>query len=195
GARDVLLERVGHGDAWCLSHQVWAGQPVPVARCSDCGQLAVAVDPGLSCGKCMGELVAEDDVLDARFVGALWPLAAAGWPDDEAAPAALAPCTTLVVDDDGLERCALPMAALALRLAVSIPFGSVAVLPLAAADTAAEAPDVEQVVGTEGTATVRVALVAEPGPEGDLDLDRARALAPALGRPARRPADARPLRD
>ena len=85
------------------------------------------------------------------------------------------------------------MAALALRLAGSIPFGSVAVLPLAAADTAAEAPDVEQLVGTEGTATVRVALVAEPGPEGDLDLDRARALVAALGRPARGRADAGPV--
>src|SRR5438445_437337 len=76
---------------WCLSHQVWAGSPVPVARCLDCGQLSVDVEPEPSCGKCMGTLEAEDDVLDARFAGTLWPLVAAGWPDDRSGAVDLGP--------------------------------------------------------------------------------------------------------
>src|SRR5438045_160462 len=80
----------------CLSHQVWAGQPVPVATCLDCGHTSVSVEAAASCGTCMGSLVADDDVLDARFVGAVWPLAVAGWPADESGPAAAAPSTLLV---------------------------------------------------------------------------------------------------
>ena len=96
--RELLLERAGQTGTWCLSHQVWAGHPVPVSRCLDCGQLAVSVDPGDSCGKCMGPLAPEHDVLDARFVGALWPLVSAGWPADENGPSDCAPFTTVFVD-------------------------------------------------------------------------------------------------
>src|SRR5207248_5044699 len=85
-ARDELLARAGNGGDWCLSHQVWAGQPAPVSRCLDCGQVDVAVAGRSSCGKCMGLLAPDDSVLDARFVGAVAVLAAAGWPEDEAGP-------------------------------------------------------------------------------------------------------------
>ena len=87
-ASDELVAAAGQRGDWCLSHQVWAGQPVPVGTCLDCGQAAVSVEPADSCGKCMGTVVADDDVLDARFVGAVWPLALAGWPQDEGGPAA-----------------------------------------------------------------------------------------------------------
>ena len=38
-------ERAGAGGEWCLSHQVEAGQPVPVSTCLDCGKVAVSVEP------------------------------------------------------------------------------------------------------------------------------------------------------
>jgi valyl-tRNA synthetase len=142
-ARDELLARAGAGGTWCLSHQVWAGSPVPVATCLDCGQLAVAVEQSSSCGKCMGELAADDSVLDARFLGAIWPLAVAGWPDARPEPDAVA-ATTLLVAPTGLVRWALPMAALGLRLVGTAPFARVEVVEVvdapseAAADAAAD---------------------------------------------------------
>ena len=71
---------------------------MPVAHCADCAGVQVAVDLGPSCSKCMGPLVADSDVLDARFVGALWPLVASGWPADAEGPSERAPFTSLVVD-------------------------------------------------------------------------------------------------
>src|SRR5688500_20144673 len=79
GARDVLLSRAGQGGDWCLSHQVWAGEPVPAAICLDCGQTAVSVEASTTCSRCMGTLEPVEDVLDARFLAGVWPLAAAGW--------------------------------------------------------------------------------------------------------------------
>jgi valyl-tRNA synthetase len=126
-ASDELVAAAGQRGDWCLSHQVWAGQPVPAATCLDCGQAAVAVEPAGSCGKCMGTLVADDDVLDARFVGAVWPLALAGWPQDQDGPGRAAAGTLLVVAPTGLVLWAVRMAALGLRLAGSAPFAQVAV--------------------------------------------------------------------
>ena len=126
---DELVAAAGQRGDWCLSHQVWAGQPVPVARCLDCGNPAVSVEGAGSCGKCMGTLVADDDVLDARFVGAVWPLAVAGWPADAEAPARTANDTVLVIAPTGLVLWAVRMAALALRLTGSPPFCRVIVHP------------------------------------------------------------------
>ncbi|MEY2475665.1 MAG: valyl-tRNA synthetase [Actinomycetota bacterium] len=180
-ARDELLARAGLGGDWCLSHQVWAGQPVPVAACLDCGQLAVSVEASESCGKCMGTLVAEDDVLDARFVGAVWPLATAGWPASEAGPEDLAPSTTLVVGPSGVVKWVLPIAALAVRLTGAVPFCTVAVHHVVATE---EDPDprlpvdLAALVGEEGPRVVRAALLA-----GGLDLDAARELVAAIDSP------------
>ena len=116
--RDLFLDRAERADSWCLSHQVWAGEAVPAAVCTDCGQLAVTAEPSSSCGKCMGELVPTDDVLDARFVAALWPLALAGWPAD----APTADRTVVFAGPDGVTGFALPVAALGLRLAGAVPY-------------------------------------------------------------------------
>jgi valyl-tRNA synthetase len=128
-AGDDLIAAAGVHGEWCLSHQVWAGQPVPVATCLDCGQAEVSVEPMTSCRKCMGALVADDDVLDARFVGAVWPMAVAGWPQHETGPADAAPSTLLVVAPTGLILWAARMAGLTLRLTGSVPFSRVAVHP------------------------------------------------------------------
>ena len=100
--RERFLERAGRSGRWCLSHQVWMGQSVPVSRCADCGQIAVTVDPGDSCSRCMGPLLADGDVLDSRFVGALWPLVSTGWPGAANAATEQAPFTTLFVDGPGV---------------------------------------------------------------------------------------------
>jgi valyl-tRNA synthetase len=182
GARDDLLERAGKGGDWCLSHQVWTGQPVPVSTCLDCGSLDVTVDgTSTSCGRCMGTLVPDDDVLDARFVGAMALLSDVGWPDDQASVARVAAGTMLTVSGVGVSWWALPVAALGLRLADAIPFCHVAVQPVHAPP---EEPDptlpVDLAARTEaaGTRAVRAGLVT-----GGLDIDAGRALVDMVDAP------------
>jgi valyl-tRNA synthetase len=177
GAIEAFLERAGAGGEWCLSHQVWAGQPVPVSTCLDCGRVAVEVEPSTSCGRCMGELVPDGSVLDARFVGAVWPITAAGNVED----------TMLVVGPTGVAKWALPMAALGLWLTGSVPFARVAVHDEAASPDDPDpvvAPDLPALLETEGRRVVRAALAA-----GGLDLDAARRLVAAVDEPCEGAAD------
>jgi len=189
---EMLLERAGQTGPWCLSHQVWAGHPVPVSSCLDCGQLAVSVDPGESCGKCMGPLASEGDVLDARFVGALWPLVSSGWPDYENGPADCAPFTTVFVDRPGVAGWVLPMAALGLRLTGRIPFANVAVHPLSGLTTedASVPVELDGMLAGAGARVVRAALAwAVAAGLEQPDLDVARALVAAVDAPAEGDAD------
>lgn len=181
-ARDAFLARAGQGQQWCLSHQVWSGYPVPAGRCADCGQMEVAVELPSSCRKCMGELVAADDVLDTRFLGAVWPLAIAGWPDDEDAPRAAATQTTLLLGPTGLAKWAVPMAALGVRLAASVPFTRLSVHP--GLIPAATDDGVGDLLDTEDRRTARLALLTTAG-----DLDAARELIEQLDRPPAGDAD------
>ena len=127
--RDRFVDRAQRADSWCLSHQVWAGETVPAARCLDCGQVAVTAEPSSSCNKCMGEMVSTDDVLDARFIAVLWPLASAGWPNDERAAVDIAAITTIFAAAEDVTDFALPVAALGLRLAGVVPFGELVCVP------------------------------------------------------------------
>lgn len=126
-AREELLSRAGDGPEWCVSRQLWVGEPLPVARCLDCGQEAVAVEPSTSCGRCMGHLVRGEAVLDGRFVASVWPLAAAGWPDGGDGPAG---CTVVVASCEQADAAA--MVGLGLRLTGAAPCGRVVVVAPAA---------------------------------------------------------------
>ena len=179
GLRDEFLARAGEGGTWCMSHQLATGPSVPVARCADCGQVAVAADPGTSCGKCMGTLVPDDGVLDGRFVGAMAALSSAGWPGDEGGPGRLAPDTALVAGRGAIARWILPMAALGLRLAGALPFSTVSCTDLV---------EVDEVEGEPGV--VRLALLS-----GDADLDAATELAARLTDPPEGDADVDALVD
>jgi valyl-tRNA synthetase len=125
---DQLVAQAGDGGPWCLSRQVWGGQPVPVATCLDCGQRVVGVDVDASCGKCMGPVLADDDVLDARFIAAIWPLAVAGWPDHERAVATAAIGTMAMTAPAWVAGWALPSIALGLAVGGVVPFAHLAVL-------------------------------------------------------------------
>lgn len=126
-ALDAFLDRAGAGGEWCLSHQLEAGQSVPVATCLDCGTVAPSLEPTESCGACMGTLVPDTAVLDVRFLAAIWPLAVAGWPAEERGVIDDGERTMLVVNPGGLDAWAVPMAALGLRLAGAVPFSRVGV--------------------------------------------------------------------
>lgn len=181
GAIEAFLERAGAGGQWCLSHQVWAGQPVPVSTCLDCGRVTVEVAPSTSCGRCMGELVPDGSALDARFVGAVWPTTAAAAPEE----------TMLVVGPTGVSKWALPMAALGLWLTGAVPFSRVAVHDVTVTTDDPD-PDVDlpALLGAEGRRVVRAALAA-----GGLDFDAARALVAAVDDPPEGDADVDTLVD
>jgi valyl-tRNA synthetase len=174
-ARDALVAAAGGTGDWCVSHQVLGGQPVPVATCLDCGRAAVGVEVGESCGHCMGTLAPDEDVLDARFVAAVWPLAAAGWPARERGPVETAASTMLTVGPTGLVSWALRMSALGLRVADTIPFSHIAVH--AEVDAAWQLEPVADALAAslgEDRRAARTGLVA-----GRLDHDEATASATA----------------
>ena len=150
--RDELIERAGRGGAWCLSTQVWAGVPVPVSRCLDCGRVVVSVEPSTSCPTCMGTLEADDASLDARFLGAIWALT----------------CGTgsvAVVDRPALTEWALPAVALGLHLNGEVPFALVSVPPAPSDETEPAASR----VGLLGGSSELEALLDDPPVAGDDD--------------------------
>ena len=188
-AREELLALTGASEEWCLSRQLWAGQPLPAFRCIDCGQLDVTVATPSSCGRCMGDLTADEGVLDARFVGCVWPLSVFGWPEGGPGPGEAATSTLMVVPADCMTD-VLPMVALGLRLTGEVPFGEVAVTPAVLGATTAQEPaapvDLAALVAEEGRAVLRVALVGggldigagrdlvgrlDAVPEGEVDVD------------------------
>jgi len=155
-----------------------------VAHWADCAGVQVAVDLGPSCSKCMGPLVADTDVLDARFVGALWPLVSSGWPGDGNGPSERAPFTTLVVDGPAVTDWVLPMAALGVALTGSVPFCFVAVQPLHGLSALDASPpvDLDELLES-GVAAARVAVAWSSIIGGRIDLDAARRLVAALADP------------
>ena len=173
-AREDLVAGAGSAGEWCLSQQVWGGVPVPVGRCVECGTLDVSVDPATSCRRCMGDLVADDDVLDARFVRCMLPLATAGWPEARGAGDRPGGGVVFVVPQVAAGDI-LPMVALALRLDGTVPFDEVAVLcPVREAAEEEPVADVPALAAQEGPQVLRLALLC-----GGLDLAEARGL---LGR-------------
>jgi hypothetical protein len=189
-ARDRFLDRAGQSGPWRLSHQVWTGQDVPVAHCADCGQVAVSVDPGNSCSNCMGPLLADGDVLDARFVGALWPLVSAGWPANAGAAATNAPWTTLFVDGPAVTAWALPMAALGLCLNGAVPFATIAVHPLHGLSEHDTSPAVDiDALLAAGRPTARLALAWATVGGGVPDVGRAERFLATLAAPSDGAAD------
>jgi valyl-tRNA synthetase len=159
-SREDFLAAAGQSGDWLVSRSVVAGQPVPAATCADCGSLAVTVEPLDDCPRCMGALQRDPGVLDARFAGAVWPLASAGW----LAGAAVDPSGTSVVSEaGGIREWILPMAALGLWLAGAIPFSEVVVTGRPGVDADLDGlaiDDIEALIALEGPGLVRAALVA-----------------------------------
>jgi valyl-tRNA synthetase len=70
---------------WCISRQLWWGHRIPAWHCAKCGEITVARETPIACGKCGSkELTQETDVLDTWFSSGLLPFTAFGWPGAEA---------------------------------------------------------------------------------------------------------------
>ncbi len=174
-AREAFVVGTGSRGDWCLSASMPGGVPLPVATCLDCGKVTVDAEFSSSCGRCMGTLVAEGSVLDARFVAAMWAVSLGGWPgrgDDMCLPEE----TLAVVSARDLVGWVLSSVGLGLRLAGAPPFAAVVVHPWPEASVTIDGA----AFGTGCDRRVlRMALVA-----GTDDLEVAAAAVAALDRPA-----------
>src|SRR5262249_20069627 len=73
------VDWMARADDWCLSRQIPWGHRVPARVCRRCA--GWTVERLRCCPECGEPVDVERDVLDTWFSGALWPVAAAGWPD------------------------------------------------------------------------------------------------------------------
>jgi valyl-tRNA synthetase len=78
--RTIYLNWMRNIHDWCISRQLWWGHRIPAWHCA-CGEIIVARETPLSCGKCGGELKQDPDVLDTWFSSGLLPFTALGWPE------------------------------------------------------------------------------------------------------------------
>ena len=167
-AAQLFLDAAERAGVWAVSQQLWAGLPIPVFTCLDCGQTQVSVENETSCGSCMGTLEAHNDVLDGRFIAAVTPLAMLGWPQQSIGDDVF---STILVGRAGLETWALPVAALALRLSGRLPYAEVMLYHQAVYGTELGVrPIAEIITAVEqfGVEVVRAALLNE-----DFDLEKA----------------------
>ncbi len=179
-ALDRLLEAADEAGVWCVSQQLWSGQPIPAYTCLDCGQKSVVVDEPDSCSSCMGTVEQDADVLDARFVAAVAPLVMLNWPHSFDAGAAST--TALSVGGLGLDTWALPMAALGVRLCGAAPFSKVLVhqFAIGAPETGhRRSAELADEVDRLGMRIARIGLLF-----GDLDAARATDALTTIGQPA-----------
>jgi valyl-tRNA synthetase len=78
--RTIYLNWMRNIHDWCISRQLWWGHRIPAWHCA-CGEIIVARETPLSCGKCGGELKQDPDVLDTWFSSGLLPFTSLGWPE------------------------------------------------------------------------------------------------------------------
>jgi valyl-tRNA synthetase len=76
------MDWLARADDWCLSRQVPWGHRVPARVCRRCAGWTTA--RLRRCPDCNQPLDVERDVLDTWFSVSLWPIATAGWPDEDA---------------------------------------------------------------------------------------------------------------
>ena len=74
------LDWLNRVEDWCISRQISWGQRIPARICPSCA--GWTLDQRSGCPKCGSTMQDEQDVFDTWFSSALWPLATAGWPDE-----------------------------------------------------------------------------------------------------------------
>ena len=105
------LDWLGRVEDWCISRQIPWGQRIPARICPHCEgwtwpetlgadlSCPAPIDRPPACPQCGSTLHDEQDVFDTWFSSALWPLAAAGWPDQNEMQR-LYPASTLTTGKD-----------------------------------------------------------------------------------------------
>jgi len=132
----TVSEEGGRG-RWCISRRSPWGVELPVWFCSSCDEFVVGEERPERCAACgSGSFERASEKFSAGFLAALWPLAAAGWGNDEEEEAETSTEIMLLAHEEG------ELAYLSLWLAGALepevlPGRLIAVRTSSSADTAA----------------------------------------------------------
>jgi valyl-tRNA synthetase len=172
---------------WCISRQVVWGHPIPVYRCTTCGESTVAVDAPKACAQCGAtELTPDPDVLDTWFTSWLWPFAALGWPEPAEDLAEYYPTSVLVTGRDIVFFWVARMMMAGFRFRGKRPFADVYFTGMLQDEHGermskhlGNSPDPMDVIAERGADALRFGLLfpnsaSEDGPFGRASLDGAR---------------------
>ncbi|MDD5451111.1 MAG: valine--tRNA ligase [Desulfovibrionales bacterium] len=111
---------------WCISRQIWWGHRIPAWFCDDCGETIVDAAAPLSCPKCAGKNIRqEEDVLDTWFSSALWPFSTLGWPEETRELKLFYPTSVLITGFDILFFWVARMLMMGLHFMGEVPFKDV----------------------------------------------------------------------
>ncbi|MEW5947786.1 MAG: valine--tRNA ligase [Thermodesulfobacteriota bacterium] len=111
---------------WCISRQIWWGHRIPAWFCDDCGEIIVDTAAPLSCPKCAGKNIRqEEDVLDTWFSSALWPFSTLGWPEETRELKLFYPTSVLITGFDILFFWVARMLMMGLHFMGEVPFKDV----------------------------------------------------------------------
>ncbi|MFZ5994839.1 MAG: valine--tRNA ligase [Thermodesulfobacteriota bacterium] len=111
---------------WCISRQIWWGHRIPAWFCDDCGETIVDTAAPLSCPKCAGKNIRqEEDVLDTWFSSALWPFSTLGWPEETRELKLFYPTSVLITGFDILFFWVARMLMMGLHFMGEVPFKDV----------------------------------------------------------------------
>ncbi len=166
---------------WCISRQLWWGHRIPAWYCRDCRHVMVAKDAPVSCEKCGGPVVQDEDVLDTWFSSALWPFGTLGWPDKTEDLEAFYPTDLMSTGFDIIFFWVARMIMMGLKFMGRIPFRHVFINGLVRdlkrrkmSKSEGNIIDPQEMIDKYGTDALRFTLAALAVPGMDLALSEER---------------------
>jgi len=163
---------------WCISRQLWWGHRIPAWYCRDCGEVVVAKEDPMECGKCGSRNLEQDpDVLDTWFSSALWPFSTLGWPDETPELSHFYPTSVLATGYDIIFFWVARMIFMGLEFRQDIPFHEVFINGLIRdaegkkmSKSRGNTIDPLEIIDQYGTDTLRFTLVTGSSPGNDIRL-------------------------
>jgi valyl-tRNA synthetase len=161
---------------WCISRQLWWGHRIPAWYCDACGEVIVARQTPVQCGKCAhASLRPDTDTLDTWFSSGLWPFATLGWPDHTADVRRFYPNNLMIMGFDILFFWGARMIMLGLEFMKDVPFRELYIHALVRdaerqkmSKTKGNVLDPLEVTEKYGTDAVRFALAISAAPGTDI---------------------------